>query len=324
MKLIAILLVLLVLAGCGSAATVVVNGDYDAETTTEVITTTEETTTTMRTSPPNAAGVRVEAIDLHAAANARLRTEIESMTVGRTQEVERRLTMSATHTVINRESEPNQRGDTINNIWLRNEITGEETMLMTGEFGDEYHEHMHTSPWAQQVIDERFFWQARQAHVFFAFESVFDLQRMMAIPLERMMEGFALERNGVHYFVSRACGYYCCGRQLHVHTVTLENLETVASIAVGKNLLADVPQAHLDDCFHQTAIAPNGRYLAAASGDNIYIFDLQAQAFVARVPAENLLQIQFRGNNTLVVYRTDWGVNDTRIARSEALRITLP
>ena len=50
MKLIAILLVLVLLAGCGSAA--VVNGDGDYETTTEYMTTTEETTQESTTVEP--------------------------------------------------------------------------------------------------------------------------------------------------------------------------------------------------------------------------------------------------------------------------------
>jgi len=138
------------------------------------------------------------------------------------------------------------------------------------------------------------------------------------------MEGFALEHDGVHYFVSRSCGYYCCGRQLHIHTVTLENLETVMSIAVGENLLKNVPQAYLNDCFHHTAIASNGRYFAALSDGHVYIFDLQARTFFARVSAENMGWLHFHNNNTLIAYRANWGEGGIRTAQSNALRITLP
>ncbi|MCL2194514.1 MAG: hypothetical protein FWB76_00985 [Oscillospiraceae bacterium] len=121
MKLIAILLVLLVLAGCGSAA--VVDGEHDVETTTEVHTTVEESTATEATT-----------------------TESATLPVFTPREPNE-ITLSDTLTLIEVFGEWNNVQE---EVWLRDEETSELTLLFE-RAGYDLH------PSVRGVINERFF-----------------------------------------------------------------------------------------------------------------------------------------------------------------------
>ena len=209
----------------------------------------------------------------------------------------------------------------ISEVFLRDESTGEETLLLDSS-GDEYF----SRPWVMEIIDERFFmftyWRGNVG--------VFDLERMLEIPVE-LPELFLLhDYEGVHYFHRRMHDGMPPER-LKVRTLTLADfdLTTATSLQVSEDLLADVPQASTEgqgfDFWGFAELSPDGRYLALEEHTAaVHIFDIQAREFVARVPVE------FRTPGMTISYSGHWKDANTLIClnrhvnRSVALEITLP
>jgi len=201
----------------------------------------------------------------------------------------------------------------ISEIFLRDETTGEETLLLDSNSGL-------WRPWVMEIIDERFF-----MYTFSLGDvGVFDLQRMMKIPVDLSSLFLLHYHDGVHYFIRRPPD----SKRLEAYTLTLGDfdLNTAATLQVSNDLLETIPQASTDgwDYWGWAELSPDGRYLAAEEWTNaVHIFDLHTRQFVARVPAA------FRTAEMTLSCDGFWKDAHTLIClnlshRNAALEITLP
>jgi len=325
MKLIAILLVLVLLVGCGSAA--VVNGGDDYATTTEYMITTEETTTTEEATEAavlsvvsTATNLRWEEINLHAPEHAQLHETLMNLPrpwAERADRINETLSLQMRH-----------RGGEASDLWLINERNGVETLLIEGGYDPEDTWHSSISPFVHEILSERFFLYGFSGLNHLSVQGVFDLQRMQSILIEVPEAPNSLDvftrRGDTFYFHNGSCGHCCRNGQQRVHSLTLNNLERATTFQASENLLANVPQAYFSNCFEDTLVSPDGKYyVVRAAGDwessdiLLYFFNLQSRTYVGSLTIENPhgLRLHFSDEHTLVVFSE---------REALAMQITLP
>ncbi|MCL2532001.1 MAG: hypothetical protein FWE40_07585 [Oscillospiraceae bacterium] len=324
MKLIAILLVLVLLAGCGSAA--VVNVDYDYETTTEYTTTTEITTTAEAVTEAavlsvvsTAANLHWEEINLHAPEHAQLHDTLMNLPNPWAENMDR---ISETLSLQWR-----HRGGEASDLWLINESNGVETLLIEGSYDPEDTWHSSVSPFVHEILSERFFLYGFSGLQHLSVRGVFDLQRMQSIPIDVPDSPNTLDvftrRGDTFYFHNGSCGHCCRNGHQRVHSLTLNNLERATRFRASENLLATVPQAYFPNCFGYTLVSPNGKYYVVREDgwENfeivLHFFNLREQAYIGTLTVENTpgFRLHFSDENTLVVFGE---------REALAMQITLP
>jgi len=317
-----------VLAGCGSA--VVVDDDYTTETTTEVYTTAEEETTTL----PEVV-VREfswEEVDLTSAQGAQLHAWLLDNT-----------TWDPEPTPLPEFDLPGMSVLTRFDLYLRNDATGEETLIAEGM----HWEGFEIGRLVRQVFEQRFVWHTYDTGHRPA-GAIFDTQRMVNMPL-RFPEGttsvtYAGEINGVHYFINTHCRMDGFIGKMHVFALDLRehDLHTATEIYVSNNLLASVPQRYETEHI-LASLSPCGRFYAMygfeldpywQSSRALFVFDLANGQLLGEIPVENLPQDTFRmifqDEHTLVLYCMQWWSEDNFLTPPAyelhpiALQINLP
>ncbi|MCL2194473.1 MAG: hypothetical protein FWB76_00770 [Oscillospiraceae bacterium] len=349
MKLLALLLVLLVLAGCGSAAVVdiplptVVYGyecrvcrtpwlDVDALycaycADEEEVTTSVAETTTRPFPQGRMNGVSWQEINLHTQEFDEFRASIENR-----QWVARGWPEVAmgNRTLFWRapgEFQPSS-------LWVRDNATRTEQILFEGSYSP-YEQHLWSQPLVIRVMDERYFLLGWQHHTVTAVTGIFDLDRLEMTAYLPEHVGWRLywgESDGAHYFISTANEYSGTGPQLHLYRATIAGLgSNNVRVQASDNLLGNIPQAYIQGGWHgETQLSPSAMFFAALSSNHeLLIFNVQAQTFVAAVPWPGepwswQHQFSFTDDNTIIVYHASWNQDDTRTVQAQGLRITLP
>jgi len=241
-------------------------------------------------------------------------TAATPITTTEAQAGERETKLSSTKTLIERD----RRG--VTDIYLRDETTGKETLLIEGN--DDDGENWY-NPYVGRVIDERFFWYGETFYEWQTPGGVYDTQRMLKLPVEFPDEWaiYMGEHDGVRYYADWMYGEEC--GQLHVYPLTLNNLDTANSLMAGENLLKDIPEADMGETYYYwQAASPDMRYFAVTEQSAVRIFDLREKAFVRREPVNDVagsLRISFEDERTLHCYSAD--EHDTK---QLILEITLP
>jgi len=321
--------------------------------TTEITTTQAETTTQI---PPleltygEFNDIAWRELDLTNEANAELLAWLEGQLRSIEMFDEPEFELSATKTLFERRREIPSEGyhiGTLNDIWLRNEVTGKETVLIEGSWDGEDWWHTHQNPFVREIIDERFFLYGLIFLNGHSVGGVFDIERMLQIPIEfpryTRLGVFTEELDGTHYLFNGGCGHDCGCGQAYVYTFTLENLATATSLQISENLLAGITESYFESCIGQTLVSPDGRYFVVSDSMHtdalpmgVHIFDLHEQVFVAHLPIEHVgrrefetfvnqsFNVMFRDNNTVIVYHSQSGPDDVHIFEPLALKITLP
>jgi len=334
MKRIAVLaLALLVLPACGRVGSV---SETTAETTTVITTTSaietttqEETTTEAPFVPSNGEsnGVKWRTLDLYDEANAEVKAWLEGRYARSDKNSEYKL--SDTKTLIEREQ--HEHGP--NDIWLRDNATGKETLLIQGDDGSE-NELAWYCPFVCEVLDERYFLYDASGYEWPRGCGIYDTQRLLAIPVQQPTntEYVGIRNNAIYLsdFI-----YGTANGQMHIYAVPLENLDTVKSLASGENLLEGIPEADMGSTyyFNQT-VSPDAQYLTVMEEKALRIFNLRAHAYLCRVPIEisnhdygPYFHCHFRDEHTIYCYEVEWGVgdkSDEATIRRYALEIILP
>jgi len=313
----AALVLLALLAGCGAAE--------EPETqlaTTEELTTVVETTTE---APPRELAhgsensVTWRELDLEDEANADALAWVEDWLEAwgpPPYPLEHRL--SDTMVLVEEERDlPDSHDGTARDIFLLNKTTGERTLLLEGVGGFD--------PFVVNVISERhFLYQGDDVFVY-------DLKRGISIPVKApnpyAVLSFAGVFNNEYYFIDSDIEMQFA--QLHVFSVELDNLDTATNISLTENLLAGIPDLDANQTFYRRSqLSPDARYLVVEeyTGNALYIFDLQQQAFVRRIEVGVWWRTVFRDKRTM--YAFNWRGRNRETNQHQfdpiILEITLP
>ena len=216
-------------------------------------------------------------------------------------------------------------------IWLRDEQSGEETLLFDfeaeGEHPDSGTAHV------QAVLNERYFLYSIGIVETCAVAGgmIFDAQRKMIIPVE-----FPEDRDGHFMFAQDGVLYYGDEfygpeqGQIHLYTLTMgEDWDTAETLTASENLLKGSPEADMGETYYYIAgFSPDLCYLLIRETHEAYavrIFDLKNKLFVARIELKDALECFGQKENTFYFYDATWdGANKVWTIDRYALEIILP
>jgi len=321
-------LLLCLLAACGGPGEPVITSET-AFATTETPSTTEETTA----KPPKVPygqngdnGVHWRVLDLDDEANTSELVWLEEqmqLIPREAPDKEQFFQLSEERTLIQRER--SDRGFWTTDIFLLDKRANKETLLIEGSYDGEERGSgdIFYAPHVKKIVDERYF-------IHFSPMSntppgVYDTQRMRNIPIEFPPKTWAYYRdeiNGKHYYASEGDVADGIMGQLHIVTLTLENVDNATKLKTSENLLAGIPEADMETFYQYCYISPDARYFIVCES-GIRIFNLQTKKFVARVPIDEQwydhFYISFRDEQTLYFYP-----NMFRDSPRRVLEITLP
>ena len=323
----AVVLILLA-GGCGTAQRFDMVAPITTEATT--VTTTETTTTEAPTTaeaatalPTIAPGValRQRVLDMDDKANAELKRRLEE------NSTKKRLTecpMGNGKTVV----------DDHAGLFLRDDKTGKETLLLEAKWDDPYEEH-NESPYVAHKLDDRYFLYIIQGWEWHAGAGIYDTKRMKAIPIEKPPEKIISMYS--FYRPTHSDMLYLTTSDYEVsafavYGIDLSKLDKAMALPIGENLLKDVSEAQSEelqsDC-HYAAFSSDGRYCAvlnsyALTNGVAAVFDLHKKAFIFQIEKPVSMKEYFRAafddNNALYVY----GVTNQSVLAREVLEIKFP
>ena len=313
LRIISAALVLLLLAACAAP----VEPGYEDE----------QTTTTQATASGEANGIVWREIDLQDDEHAQLREWLEAYEQEWTPP---NLRLNYTQRLV-------VRGGPFDfqQIWLLDDNTGEETLLIDAADveGDADMVGVHA------VLNERFFvyYIAVEGTCAVSSGLIFDLERMMHVPVETGIEGvwpsFQFMYNDVLYFIGdRRTGIGPGpGGQLEVFTLPLQALAGDTPVQLGESLVAGLPEADWGE--RQVGwqfFSPDRRYYVVGSCGccnegalALYFFDLYERAFVGRVNLDFQGALDFRDDRTLILHNEFWD-QETDGIFTRVIEITLP
>jgi len=305
-------MLILLISGCGTQKTPDATTTEAAASTTAAteITTTEAPTTTRATAPPTTApGVelRQQVLDLDDKVNAAIKSWLEEIAF---TERPSEYPMRNNKTVVG-----NSDG-----LFLRNDKTGKETLLLEAKWDDPYEEH-NESPYVAHQLDDRYFVYIIQGWEWHAGAGIYDTKRMKAIPIRKPNgRGFPMYS---FYRPAHSDALYLIGSDYEiaafaVYRIDLSKLNKAETLSIGENLLKDVPEAQSEELQSDSfsaAFSPDGRYCAVPRHDYnsstfpngiLAVFDLYEKAFVFQMERPGQMSDYYHGvfddSNTLYVY----------------------
>jgi len=207
-------------------------------------------------------------------------------------------------------------------IWLRDEQSGKETELIDPNADNQ--DSAYYIAYIQKVLNERYFvygtavmdsdvsWDGM----------IFDVQRGKTLPVvfsEGIHAYFRFAQDGILYY--QAGDFEA---PISVFTLKLADFDAAETLAVGENLLRDVPEANEVFEIQNLYADPGSHYLFVAEPSALRVFDLREKSFVMRVVLGDDFYFHHRAmkiGDALYLYGVDW---ETYEIERYALEIPLP